>query len=164
MNNLNNLVNMKTGNILETDTMKIDKNIIKIRNRTFQISNISSVSVYDKEKLKYPDWAVILFVLGIVLMFAKGIVAVLGLFSFIISGITLVTVYLENSKVVKKLSIWMNNGEGYTLTSENIDFLYKVAGAIEYCMNENNGYCQIDFKANDITNCNFTIGNYNSVN
>ena len=73
------------------------------------------------------------------------------------------SVFSENSKVVKKLSIWMNNGEGYSLSSEDIEFLYKVASAIEYCMNNNNGYCQINFKANDITDCNFTIGNYNSV-
>ncbi|WP_283108732.1 hypothetical protein [Thomasclavelia spiroformis] len=51
---MDNLINKKSNSILETDTMKIDKNIIKIRDRTFQISNISSVSVYDKEKLKYP--------------------------------------------------------------------------------------------------------------
>lgn len=164
MNNLNNLVNMKSGNILETDTMKIDKNIIKIRDRTFQISNISSISVYDKEKSKYPQWAIIFLVVGIVLMFTKGVTGVLGLFSFIVSGLTLVTIFLENSKEIKKLSIWMNNGEGYTLTSEDIEFLYKVAGAIEHCMNDNNGYCFVDFKAGDITNCNFAVGAYNSVN
>lgn len=44
---MDNLINKKSNSILETDTMKIDKNIIKIRDRTFQISNISSVSVYD---------------------------------------------------------------------------------------------------------------------
>lgn len=143
--------------------MKIDKNIIKIKDRTFQIRNISSISVYDKEKQEYPQWAIILLVIGIVLLFAKSTMTIVGLFLIVVSATTLVTIYLENSKEIKKLSIWMNNGEGYTITSEDIEFLYSVAGAIEHCMNESNGYCQIDFKAKDITNCNFTIGNYNSV-
>ena len=157
---MDNLINKKSNSILETDTMKIDKNIIKIRDRTFQISNISSVSVYDKEKLKYPQWAIIAVVAGIIVMTANVIV---GLVAIVIGGSDLASVFSENSKVVKKLSIWMNNGEGYSLSSEDIEFLYKVASAIEHCMNNNNGYCQINFKANDITDCNFTIGNYNSV-
>lgn len=46
MTDLNKLANL--NKILETDSMRIDKNIIKIRRRTFQISNISSISVYDE--------------------------------------------------------------------------------------------------------------------
>ena len=71
---MDNLINKKSNSILETDTMKIDKNIIKIRDRTFQISNISSVSVYDKEKLKYPQWAIIAVVAGIIVMSANVVV------------------------------------------------------------------------------------------
>ena len=115
---------------------------------------------FDKEKLKYPEWAVFVFIIGIVAFFVN---VVIGFIAVLIGGSVLFAIYSENSKVVKKLTIWMNNGEGYSLSSENIEFLYKVADAIEYCMNNNNGYCQIDFKANDITDCNFTIGNYNSV-
>lgn len=157
---MDNLINKKPNSILETDVMKIDRNVIKIRDRAFQINNISSVSVYDKEKLKYPEWAVFVFIIGIVAFFVN---VVIGFIAVVIGGSVLWTIYSENSKVVKKLTIWMNNGEGYSLSSENIEFLYKVADAIEYCMNNNNGYCQIDFKANDITNCNFAIGNHTSV-
>ena len=110
--------------------------------------------------MKYPQWAIIAVVAGIIVMSANVVV---GLVAIVIGGSALASVFSENSKVVKKLSIWMNNGEGYSLSSEDIEFLYKVASAIEYCMNNNNGYCQINFKANDITDCNFTIGNYNSV-
>ena len=80
---MDNLINKKSNSILETDTMKIDKNIIKIRDRTFQISNISSVSVYDKEKLKYPQWAIIAVVAGIIVMTANVVV---GLVAIVIGG------------------------------------------------------------------------------
>ncbi|WP_278627191.1 DUF6232 family protein [Thomasclavelia cocleata] len=159
MNELNRLANI--NKVLETDNMRIDKNIIKIRGRTFQISNISSISVYDVDKVKYPEWAIILLFIGIVVLLANPII---GMLLAVIGGIGLGLVYKENSVSKLRLTLWMNNGEAYSVTSTNIEFLYKVASAIEYCMNESNGYCQIDFKANDITNCNFTIGEYNSVN
>ena len=91
---MDNLINKKSNSILETDTMKIDKNIIKIRDRTFQISNISSVSVYDKEKLKYPQWAIIAVVAGIIVMTANVIV---GLVAIVIGGSALASVFSENS-------------------------------------------------------------------
>lgn len=37
---MDNLINKKPNSILETDVMKIDRNVIKIRDRAFQISNI----------------------------------------------------------------------------------------------------------------------------
>ena len=158
MKDLNKLANI--NKILETDNMRIDKNIIKIRGRTFQISNISCISVYDVDKIKYPEWAVVLLIVGIIILFISPII---GIGLAIIGGAVLALIYKENSVDKLKLTLWMNNGEAYSLSSTNIEFLYKVAGAIEYCMNESDGYCQIDFKANDITNCNFAIGEYNSV-
>lgn len=103
----------------------------------------------------------ILLIVGIVLLFANPII---GMGFTMIGGIVLALVYKENSVNKLRLTLWMNNGEAYSVTGIDIEFLYKVASAIEYCMNESNGYCQIDFKANDITNCNFTIREYNSVN
>lgn len=87
---MDNLINKKSNSILETDTMKIDKNIIKIRDRTFQISNISSVSVYDKEKLKYPQWAIIAVVAGIIVMTANVVV---GLVAIVIGESALASVF-----------------------------------------------------------------------
>ena len=92
---MDNLINKKSNSILETDTMKIDKNIIKIRDRTFQISNISSVSVYDKEKLKYPQWAIIAVVAGIIVMSANVVV---GLVAIVIGGSALASVFSEISR------------------------------------------------------------------
>ena len=159
MKDLNKLANI--NKILETDNMRIDKNIIKIRGRTFQISNISSISVYDVDKIKYPEWAVVLLIVGIIILFISPII---GIGLAIIGGAVLALIYKENSVDKLKLTLWMNNGEAYSLSSTNIEFLYKVAGAIEYCMNASAGHSQIAFKANDITNCNFAIGEYNSVN
>ena len=75
MNELNRLANI--NKVLETDNMRIDKNIIKIRGRTFQISNISSISVYDVDKVKYPEWAIILLFIGIVVLLANPIIGML---------------------------------------------------------------------------------------
>lgn len=158
MTDLNKLASL--NKILETDSMRIDKNIIKIRRRTFQISNISSISVYDEPKIPYPNWTFGAVVFGILFLFIQQIIAVV----LILFGVaTIGMIYKKNSVDKLCINFYMNNGETYSVTSENIDFLYKVAAAIEHCMNECNGQCYIDFKANEIKDCNFAIGDYNSV-
>ena len=92
MKDLNKLANI--NKILETDNMRIDKNIIKIRGRTFQISNISSISVYDVDKIKYPEWAVVLLIVGIIILFISPII---GIGLAIIGGAVLALIYKENS-------------------------------------------------------------------
>lgn len=146
--------------VLETDSMRIDKNIIKIRRRTFQISNISSVSVYDEKKIAYPGWAIVAVIVGFILLFAQQ---VLGIFLLMIGGAVLSMIYSKNKVDKLCISLWMNNGETYSISSTDIDFLYKVASVIEHCMNENTGQCYIDFKAKDIRDCNFAVGDYNTV-
>lgn len=155
---LNKLANI--NKVLETDSMRIDKNIIKIRRRTFQISNISSISVYDEKKTEYPGWAFVAVIIGFLLLFAQS---VLGIVLLMVGGLVISLIYSKNKVDKLCISLWMNNGETYSISSTDIDFLYKVASAIEHCMNENNGQCYIDFKAKDIKNCNFAIGDYNTV-
>lgn len=151
--------NEKTGEkFIETPSLLIKKNIMTWDNTVIQLSNISYISAADIELAKFPGWAA-LVVLGGLLLF--GETALLAILLIAVGAVGVYFWYKENEKRRQGaiLTICMNSGHNLYFTFEEKKFLLRVVHVLENIIINGGANAPIDI---NIKGC--TINNSNILN
>lgn len=126
-NNFTDLLNDKNQKMVKTKSLTIQGHLLKWENVVIQISNISLITSSDINAIKFPTWAAILSLLGIIMIFSEFFAMLALLFlSMGIVGICTWVWYTQKLKKYKYLNIQLNSGNTYSILFENENFLKEV--------------------------------------
>ncbi|MGS0763162.1 hypothetical protein [Syntrophomonas curvata] len=145
--------------VIDTATLKIEKNILCFKDYFLQISNISQVSIAPVKKHSYPIFAFVLVIIGILLARShyEGGVTV-GILLIVCGGFFIYTVYKKNSDLGEVLSIELNSGSIFWFIVKDRPFLNEIIDVLQSCANNKLANYIID-----IQNSTITVGDKNVV-
>lgn len=117
--------NLGAPKSIDTPFLRIRENCLEIQNTTIQLSNISLFSTTDITPEKFPILSIALILIGIVLLKALTIPA---LISVAFGGIWIYSWYssAQRAKESKRLTIITNSGNAFPILFEDQAFLAKV--------------------------------------
>lgn len=144
----------KRKDVLEGAEITINKNVLSYEDTIVQLSCISKVTIAPIPKEKYPTWAIIGFLLGLLafkmmVIFATIVLGVCGCFLYM--------VYQKNEENGKYLILELNSGKLIFFSSTDETFLKKALEVLKECFNGSRSTCFINFG-------NYQIGSYNTIN
>ena len=156
--------------IISTGTLYIEKQVLKIRNRTINIGNIDNMDNYPLKRhpLTYgvTSWIkglITLFV--IVAIFHKSMSSLVVNLLFIIYLLILILLiyynYNEHKKRFYELAIYTTRSE-FMIQSNDRDFLYKLEDTIHNAMNQKYSSYTINIDKQEIKNNNNTNNTVNN--
>lgn len=123
-------------NILSDAIMDIKFNSISFPGTILQISNITSLSIAPAPKKRFPIWAVIIAIIGVLGAGMNTDYSTLFIILLCVGLIVIVYVLYKNSFDNKYLVIKMNSGEIFLFACDNNDFLYKAIDLIKESFNK----------------------------
>lgn len=153
--------NSKDVNILNSEQLKIEKNVIEMDQSIIQLSNVSSVSL--RYPPRYTNSNAVIFgaVIGFMLLFAGGKLTLAGLVLLGVCGFMIYRTWEKNQNLGKNIIIATAGGH-YWINSKDDAFSMKVIDIIRNLMNDpdrnSNIIINLD-KFNILNNGNMVYGN-----
>ncbi|WP_270658177.1 hypothetical protein [Eubacterium callanderi] len=155
--------NTKDKNLIDTPTLKIEKNVVRYIDAFIEISNISQVTVAPVPKDTFPVWSIILIVIGIIV----GSMGFGSMVAFLFIGIGAAVIiywYIKNNDTGNRLNIFTNAGTVVSFYGKDKKFLTEVMEVLIYCANNSFGkQIIINMKDGQITNSPIILGDHNTV-
>lgn len=143
---------------IETQQIKIAKNVFIYNNTFIPLHSISQVSVIKEKEKPYSSNQLIAVVVGIIFLFWGNIATVIG-FAIIVAAIyMLYTTYRYNKEIGEYLKIEMNSGKNIYFYNKNHTFLVEIMDVMINCINTHNEYL-VSMDTYNIKSCQF--GNNN---
>ena len=135
---------------IETPSLLIKKNIMTWDNTVIQLSNISYISAADIGLAKFPGWAALVILGGLLLL---GETALLAILLVAAGAVGVYFWYKENEKRRQGaiLTIRMNSGHNLYFTFEEKAFLLKVLNVLETIIINGGTNNQVKINISDCT-------------
>lgn len=118
---------------IRTEYLKIHGNCMEFKDIIIQLSNVSLVSINEIAPAKYPQWAFVSIVIGILLLCLQiSAFVLIGTCGILLGGIVIFIRYNENeqAKQKSKLVIMTNSGISFSIIFNQQEFLKKVVGVL----------------------------------
>lgn len=147
---------------IDTQGFIIEDNLLRFDYFTVQLSNISRVYA-GKRKLKFPIWAILIFLISLFSINFKPWFSVLGL---LISSFYLFYLYQDYQNNKLYLAFQLNSGRDYYLYFKDPEFLLNVRKTVEKTFNRNNIPTKINIAEQKIIQGNHQVfnGHHQNIN
>lgn len=117
---------------LKTEAIEIDNKVVKLRQTVIAVSNISEVSTFVPQP-KFPVWAVVALLFGLVLMFAED-TRMLGIICLAVGAMGICAYYHAQTTAPKGITIRLNSGSVFSIRFSDHELANKVMTALEKAM------------------------------